>query len=325
MARIFTITEYGQLRQATRRAVILNNQILFTRGMRAISWGALFAPLAPITGTITLTCDENGSHAQLFAQAQHDEGQHLARLLFLAPGNALDSRNLPELIEGLVQQVSLQGAHGLAAEANEDHSVVQALRHNGFSIYARQRNWKLTQAVEAAEETGWRPMLERDQFPVEQLYKALVPGQVQQTEVPSSEPMDGYVYSQDGEVVAFAEVKRGPRGVWARPFVHLDAEPFGEAMAGLIAQLRPRAGRPVYVCLRSNQEWLHHALEDLGAKPGPRQVAMVRRTTLPLPVEETRRLAVPNRGAEPSTPIHIPNPQPRFELDWTTYDPTRNN
>jgi hypothetical protein len=144
------------------------------------------------------------------------------------------------------------------------------------------------------------------------LRKALVPGQVQQIEMETTEPPDGYVLRQDGEIVAYAEVRRGPRGIWLLPFVSLDAEPFDTAMADLIAKLRPRPGRPVYVCLRSYQDWLQRSLEDLGAAAGPRQVVMARRTSLPLAAEDARRVPVPARRAEASTPMRVPEPQARY-------------
>jgi hypothetical protein len=73
--------------------------------------------------------------------------------------------------------------------------------------------------------------------------------------------------------------------------------------------LRPRKTRPVYICLRSYQDWLQDALEDMGAQAGPRQVVMARRTSLTLPVEEGRRVLVTNRNAEPwGEPAQHSNP-----------------
>ena len=50
-------------------------------------------------------------------------------------------------------------------------------------------------------------------------------------------------------------------------------------LTGLIAALRPKDRRPVYVCLRSYQAWLASTLEDLSAEVSSTQAVMVRRLT----------------------------------------------
>lgn len=325
MLRAFTVVDYNLLRELSRQIIYLNDQFLLTRGPGASSRGAFLSALSAFTGVHTFTCNPENNHQHVIAQVYHDGSSPLAYCIFLAPSTALESRAMPEILDGLTKEIGQRGAHSLIAEVEEVHPAFKALRQNGFSIYARQRVWKLNKApVLNEDKIGWRPVLERDQFGIHLLRKSLVPGQVQQIEIEHSEPMDGYVLRQDGEIVAYAEVQRGPHGIWVQPFVHLDAEPFERALAELIARLRPRYSRPVYVCLRSYQDWLQSALEDLGAQAGPRQVVMARRTSLLLPVEEARRVAIPNRGVEPTTPMRAPQPQARYENEWITYDQTPN-
>lgn len=310
--RSFTLTDYGLLRRLTKKAVFLNNYFQLTQGLGASLRGALLSPLSAFTGIHTFTSLAQGNSHAVFAQAFHASGSSLAYCLLLAPSTAMDSVALPELLDGLTRQIGVRGAFSLVAEIEEVQPAFKTLRHNGFAIFARQQVWKLTKAPHPSASVGWRPALERDLFGVHLLRKALVPGQVQQIEMETTEPPDGYVLRQDGEIVAYAEVRRGPRGIWLLPFVSLDAEPFDTAMADLIAKLRPRPGRPVYVCLRSYQDWLQRSLEDLGAAAGPRQVVMARRTSLPLAAEDARRVPVPARRAEASTPMRVPEPQARY-------------
>ncbi len=305
--------------------MFLNNRILYTRGTRSISWGALLSPLSSLTGLYTFACDRQGNGSPLFAQVQHGEDSPLAHCLFLAPERAIDSWALPELMDEIVSQLGARRVHSLIAEAEESHPVVKSLRQNGFTIYARQQVWKVAKPPDTnSEKSAWRPLLERDRFPANLLYRALVPGQTQQIEMPNTQLMDGYVYRQRGEIVAYAEVARGSHGIWVQPFVNLDAEPFEKPLADLVARLHPRSSRPVYICLRSYQDWLQGALEDLDADVGPQQVVMARRTTLPLPVAEAHRAAVPSRGAEPSTSMHVPQPEARYEPERMNYDQTPN-
>ena len=310
--RSFTLTDYGLLRKLTKKAVFLNDHFQLTQGLGASLRGALLSPLPAFTGIHTFTSRTQGNSHPVFAQAYHPSGSPLAYCLLLAPSAALDSPVLARLLDGLTKEIGARGAFSLVAEVEEVDPAFKALRKNGFTIFARQQVWKLTKAPLARASVGWRPALERDFFGVHLLRKALVPGQVQQIEMETAEPLDGYVLRQDGEIVAYAEVRRGPRGIWLQPFVNLDAEPFEAAMGDLIAKLRPRPGRPVYVCLRSYQDWLQRSLEDLGASAGPRQVVMARRTSLPLAAEDARRVPVPARRAEASTPMRVPEPQARY-------------
>ncbi|MCL5429462.1 MAG: hypothetical protein M1347_06665 [Chloroflexi bacterium] len=290
--------------------------------MRAV----LLSPLSALAGIFTYVHRSPGvSHngQAIIAQVAHLPGSSLAHCRFLAPDNGLNSRSMPDLLDGLLKQVGSRGAHSLVAEVDEDSPGFSVLRQNGFSIYARQQIWKIDNVPNVAEQTSlWQPTLRRDELAIQLLRNGLVPGQVQQVEAAQEKP-DGYVLYNKEQLLAYAEVKRGPRGVWLQPFVSLDADPFDEALADLLKRLRPRKGRPVYVCLRSYQDWLQSSLEKLGAEPGPRQAVMAKRTTLPLKAEETRRIPVANRSAEPTTPIHAPLPKAR-EPEWIRYDQTPN-
>jgi hypothetical protein len=281
--------------------------------------------LSVFTGTHTYV-SRFSSNQQLVFQYNHVAGSPVAHCIFLTPASALESPAFAEMQDGVIKQLGEAGAHCLIAEVEEVHPAFQALRNCGFSIYARQRMWKITSAPEAEDEgkRRWRHALERDDFAIHLLRKNLVPGLVQQIENENT-TAEGYVLRHEGEILAYAEVQRGARGIWVEPFVHLDTQPFDEALRELVARLRPRKTRPVYICLRSYQDWLQDALEDMGAQAGPRQVVMARRTSLTLPVEEGRRALVTNRNAEPSTPIHAHNIRVRYETEWMNYDQTTNH
>lgn len=284
--------------------------------------GALFSPLSALSGIFTYVHHSAGDGQAITGQVSHRMGSPVAHCRFLSPEKALPSRALPDFLDGLLKQVGGRGAHSLVAEVDEDSSAFGALRQNGFNIYARQQIWKIEKIPHTAEQASiWRFTLQRDELAIQLLRNGLVPGQVQQVEV-AQQPA-GYVLVHNGQVQAYAEVKRGPRGIWLQPFVSLDAEPIDQRLAELLARLRPRAGRPVYVCLRSYQDWLRSPIEKLGGEPGPTQAVMSKRTTLPLKTEEVRRLPVANRSAEPTTPIHAPLPRAR-EPEWIRYDQTPN-
>lgn len=303
MGSTFTIAKYAQFRQATRRAVYLNSQALLTRGTRALSLGALFAPLSPLTGLYTYACEKRAAQGELFAQVYHPEGSRSAYCLFLAPAKAINSWTVAELVDGMMADLGQHGVLHLVAEVDETQPLVGLLRKNGFSLYTRQQVWRVTRASAPQGKPAWRPLEDRDQLAADLLHKAIVPGQVLQMELQPARPRQGYAYVRGGELLAFAEVEQGSRGTWVQPFVHPDAEPFSQPLAELLARLQPGRSNPVYVGLRAYQDWLQASLQGLGARPGPPQVVMARRTSLPLPVEDPLlRLAALGRP-DPSTPI----------------------
>lgn len=303
MVSVFTITKYVQFRQATRRAVFLNSQVLHTRGTRSLSLGALFSPLSPLTGIYTYICERSGQSSSLFAQVYHPEGSGAAYCLFLAPARAINASAVAQLLDDIIADLGNQGVHHLVAEVDEQHQVVSLLRKNGFSIYTRQRVWRVTQDPAPRARASWRPMEERDHLAADLLHKAVVPGQVLQMELQPRRGREGFAYYRQGEMLAFAEVEPGSRGLWVQPFVHPDALPFEQPLAELLSHLGPTPRKPVYVVLRAYQDWLQSALQDLGGRPGPRQVVMVRRTSLPLPVEDPLLRLALTRQPDPSAPL----------------------
>lgn len=278
---------------------------------------AWLAPFSALTGVHTVVWQNGGG--QLFGQAQLIAESPLAVLSFLTPHTAVSAASLGDLIEYLLRKLGPLGVQALLAELDEHSAACAALRQAGFSIYAHQRIWKLAAAPQGGYgHTGWRPALERDDLAIRLLRQSLQPGLVQQLEERKAAP-EGYVFGSEGQITAFAEVQRGPRGIWVQPFVHLDAAPFETGLRELISALRPRPSRPVYVSLRSYEDWLEPGLEQLGGQTGPRQVAMARRTVLPLKVEKAQRVA-PAAYVEPTSPIHVP--VRRTEPEWMNYDQT---
>lgn len=325
MLRDFTIADLSSLNSVRQQALFLQNQIVLTQGSGVMLRGAVLSPLASFTGVFTMVCENREGGQALVGQVQHPAGSMLAYCTFLAPHTALNSAAVSELIESLLKKVGARGAQGLLAELDEHNAGFEALRQAGFSIYARQRIWKLDKKSQpSSAESAWRPVFDRDEFAIQLLRGNLLPGQVQQAEAMESSKLDGYVYYRNGQLLAYVEVRRGPRGIWLQPFVHLDAEPFNEIFLDLLNRLHPRSSRPLYVSVRSYQDWLEKTLEELGAQPGPRQVAMARRTVVPLKVEKAQRAVPTAQRIEPTTPIHAPVPTRRHEPEWMTYDQTPN-
>jgi hypothetical protein len=250
--------------------------------------------------------NSHGEDGSLLGQVVHPAGSASARLSFIAPGTALDSGSLPELLELIAAEIGERGAFHLLADVDEQDDAFLHLRKAGFAIYARQRVWQLTGAPTGEPvPTLWRVGSSRDCLRVRALYNDLVPGLVQQVEPAPANRPHGMVYDDEkGDLMAYVETRYGPHGIWVQPFIHPDADQVSARLIDLLQNLPYRRSRPVYLCVRSYQSWLESAIEELGAEAGPRQTLMVKRLALPQKV--IRAFALPAlEGKQPEVTASI--------------------
>ena len=306
MVRSFLLRDLPTLHRFRDQGLFLDCATTLTWGRELVPAGAMLSFLSGATGVFTsLLVDENTSDEVMLGQITHPAASPYARFSFLAPESALESPPFPELQEHLITQIGERGAQNLIAEIDEDTLTFEALRRVGFAIFARQRIWQLTQIPKKDSPSApWRFIIGRDIVPMRSLYRALVPVMVQQIEPPAWNKMRGMVYYMNGELLAYADMRTGPRGIWIQPFLHPDAEDIDEIIAGLLERLPGLSSRSVYICVRSYQSWLELAIQGVGAQEGSRQAVMVKR--LAIPQKETRSVTLPameGRRTEITTPI----------------------
>ena len=303
--RSFDWRDVPTLNRYKQRSVFLHSALVLTRGPLLIS-GALLSSLMPAMGIFTSVSTKNGTSDQvIIGQMIHMPGAPFAQLTFLAPDAALESSAILSLLDHLASQAGERGAFRLVADVDERTHAFGALRRASFAIYTRQRIWRIPEPVAKKDEcNAWRPANERDMISVRSLYSNLVPGLVQQVEPFPAERLHGMVYHDGEDLLAYVELKYGPRGIWAQPFVHPDAEGVALRMIDLLQVIPYRRSRPVYICIRSYQSWLESALEELGAESTPRQAVMVKH--LAIPQKAVRAFSIPaleGGHAEVSAPI----------------------
>jgi hypothetical protein len=276
--RHFDWRDLPSLHRWRQQSIFLDSSLVLTRGAMIMS-GALVSYLAPSTGVFTAISDGNGS--ALIGQIIHISGSPFSHLTFLTPDTALESPNLPALLDFLVSISGERGALRLLADVDEHSAIFEAMRGASFAIYARQRIWQLTgQGIGRTRPQAWRAARRSDEPAIRNLYNNLVPGLVQQVEpFPGRRPSGMVLYEKD-DLLAFVELKYGSRGIWAQPFIHPDAEDVMEQLIDLIHKIPSRRSRPLYICIRSYQSWLEPTLEDIGAEAGPRQAVMVKHLAL---------------------------------------------
>ncbi len=277
MIRPFDWRDVSLVLQLSDQGLCLDSIAKLTRESQPLQ-EALFAYLMPGTGAPTLIWKDN-YHAA-FGQLRHRPGEEVARALFIAPTWSEDNPGWLPLVDRLAVEAGERGGHHLIAEVDEASGEFEALRRAGFAIYARQTIWQLLGETAVADPSvPIRPASSADTISVTMLYHNVVPRLVQQVE-PPPKPGRGYVLEQDGEIVAFLDVRRGPAGIWVEPYLHPEAYDLAEAMLhSALHHLATtnRGGRPVYVCVRRYQDWLQDILRSANFECLGSQAVMVKR------------------------------------------------
>jgi hypothetical protein len=279
--------------------------VAYTRGPQALQT-ALLDVFTPGRATHTLVARPAAPDGPpAVGQIAHDLGASVARLGFIGPSSQIDGPVGLRLLDALSHEAGQRGAHNLIAEVDEDQPVFECLRRAGFAVYARQQIWRWqgTPPAEQEYDVVWRSEVPGDGESISWLVANLVPGLVLQVEAAPGRSRRGLLHWAEGELRAYLDLERGPRGLWAQPYVH----PAVEAIDLLLAAFVRRSAhpdRPVYLCLRSYQGWMTGALDRLGFERIAEQAVMVRR------LAATVRRAVPapipaiNGGrVEPTTPF----------------------
>ena len=251
-------------------ALTLNSTRALTRGNPLGALG-LMAYVNPSRHMYSAVLNENG--VPLVGGIIHTRGEKFARLLYLAPASSLDDGSLPVLLEDLVAHAGGWGALHVTAEVDENSDAFVALRQVGFSVYAWQRMWDVSN-LNGMEKTGDWARSRSVNFPsIQNLHFQIVPPLLQPVE-PISKNIRGFICSEDSG--CFISMVAGLYGIVILPLIHPEATNVGEKFKVLMGHLPDRRNRPVYMLVRSYQTWLEPVLEDLGAQPGGRQAVMVK-------------------------------------------------
>jgi hypothetical protein len=241
----------------------------------------------------------NGGDAALLGGVIHTRGETFAKLLYLAPSSRLDDPELPALLEHLVIQAGEWNAFHVMAEVEESSHIFLALRTAGFSVYAWQRLWDVSQIEKAVptSSSSWRRVQSVDMPAVQSMHYQIVPQLMHPVE-PAPKRVNGYVNSEN--MKSYASVTSGMYGIVLTPLIHPDENNVSEKIASLVANLPDRRGRKIYLCVRSYQTWLEPVLEDLGAQATPRQAVMVKHLARLIQEGQVVRSVPANVNIQPS-------------------------
>lgn len=268
--RPLAILDLPQLYRFREEALGLDTARTLTRGnpLGAARLLAYMNPARHVYGAIA-----NGENESVLGGIIHSRDDSFAKLLYLAPLSNLSHPELPALIENLSSQAGTWGAFHVLAEVDELSDAFVPLRKAGFSVYAWQRMWELSEITESTSKFDWMRVKSVHLPSVQNLYYEIVPALLQPVELQPKTPL-GWM-SNDGPK-CYVSVMYGVRGIVLTPLIHPEASDVSAKLAAFIDNLPDRRNRPVYVCVRSYQAWLEPVLADLGAKATERQAVMVK-------------------------------------------------
>lgn len=251
-------------------AIGLDTARTLTRGnpLGAVGLMAYMNPAKHIYSAIV-----NGSEDSVLGGIIHSRDETFAKLLYLAPASQLGHPDLPSLIDNLAAQAGAWGAFHVIAEVDERSDAFVPLRRAGFSVYAWQRMWDVSQITDSASGVEWTRVRSIHLPSLQNLYHQIVPPLLQPVE---PQPNGGLGWMCNEGVTCYVGVSQGVYGIVLAPLIHPEATDVGAKLASLIANLPDRRNRPVYVCVRSYQAWLEPVLADLGAQGADRQAVMVK-------------------------------------------------
>ncbi len=271
--RSLDLRDLPQLYRLRGDAVGLDSTRTLTRGnpLGAVGLMAYVNPARHIYASIA-----DGNGVSLLGGIIHARGESFAKLLYLAPSSRLDHPGLPALIDHLSSEAGSWGAFHVLAEVDESSHAFDGLRKAGFSVYAWQRMWDISQVPGANSKSGWARVDAIHWNAIQSLYQQIVPPLLHPVE-PIPIHAVGWMY--DTSMKCYVSVTQGIYGIVLTPLIHPEVADVSSKLTSLVSHLPNRRNRPIYLLIRSYQAWLEPALEDLGAHAGERQAVMVKHLT----------------------------------------------
>jgi hypothetical protein len=268
-------------------AVSLDTARRLTRG-NPLSAAGLLAYINPARHIYSAVADGNGTSSLGGITQARDET--FAKLLYLAPSFNLGHPEIPALVENLSAEAGTWGAFHVLAEVDEANEAFTPLRQSGFSVYAWQRVWNVSQIATENSKLRWTQVASVDLPAIQSLYHQIVPPLLHPVEPQPNKPT-GWMCNEG--VKCYVSLTHGVYGIMLTPLIHPEATDVGAKLSALVGRLPDHRNRPVYLCVRSYQAWLEPVLADLGATVAPRQAVMVKHLTWLVKDEQTVRAAQP--------------------------------
>ncbi|GAB5491794.1 MAG: hypothetical protein Phog2KO_20090 [Phototrophicaceae bacterium] len=275
--RTMKIVDLPLIRRLTANGTVLDSERGLTRDARGANSFLLSSLVFP-RGVYTLV--SRSENQQIVGQFRYRPDDLNAHIVYIASSINDDVEDTVwlNILDAMTREAGKHGAHSLIAEVETSSHLFETLRTARFSTYARQIIWRHApidldkDECELTLETD----IESDSISVMSLINNTVPTILQQVATPPSD-MRGLAYRKDGRIEAYIAISEGANGVYLLPFIHPDVmSQAADIIRATVAQIDRCAKVPIYVCVRSYQDWLNSIFEELDFEEWVEQAVMVK-------------------------------------------------
>ncbi len=277
---------------------------LVTRG-EPFNLRNLMHSISPPVEQYVAYCDndpERPCYAQVISRVDETRGQ----LSFLGAAGDVDQTNIACLLEYLIANAGKWGTHYITCDLPENSPHLYGFKKAGFLTWANQTVFRPASAgtQSAKPEHLWRTWNANDMRAMTSLYRGVVPGLFQPIEPLTRKAALGLVlYHPEGELLGYADLDYGPKGVWVQPILAPEAND-PQILSDLLKAIPELYNRPVFLAARSYQPWLASLAAQLPGEIQGSQLLMVRYLVRQLKVAEPQAFALYETGnIERSMPV----------------------
>ena len=238
-------------------------------------------------------CDNDPEHpcyAQVISRVDETQGQ----MTFLGAYEDADQTDIACLLENLIANAGKWGTHYITGDLPTDSPHITGFKKAGFLTWANQTVFRFSPAVadNGSPKFSWRTWNANDMRAMTSLYRGIVPGLFQPIEPLTRKAALGLaLYHAEGELLGYADLDSGPKGVWVQPVLSPEAND-PQILSDLLKAIPDLYNRPVFLAARSYQPWLASLAAQLPAEICGTQFLLVRYLVRQLKVAEPQAFAL---------------------------------
>ena len=234
-----------------------------------------------------------------FLQLRGRRGRPEADIVFIAPSLDSDDDAVSiwyRLLAECAQMIGGRGGQRLFAQVSGGNGVEEVFRQAGFSAYAREDVYRLTDwPVNLTKGNTLRHQRARDGWALLRLYAQFTPRPVQIAEGTLSPEGQGgkmgdwwdqsggsgHILEAENELAGAVRVRRGSAAYWLRFWLHPQAQEQSEKLVrGALSLLWAAPRHPIYCSVRDYESGLRNELEAAGFQYLLTRSLLVKHTTV---------------------------------------------
>lgn len=325
MTQLVSLNDLVSIRQLQSRGIQLDLEraVLWphTPMQAAIEHHVPFSNIAAYTHVLYPN-NSPRSRALGFLQARPRRGRPEADIAFISPSLSASEDAVAiwyRLLAECTQEIGSRGGQRLFAQLAGNNGAEEVFRQAGFSTYAREDIFRLTNWVpNTYDKKILRRQRTRDGWTLLRLYAQLTPRPIQIAEgMLSAEGQGGkmgdwwdqssgagFILEIDGELAGAVRVRRGRAAYWLRFWLHPQAiDHSHDLVNGALSLLWAAPRRPIYCGVRDYESGLCDELYQAGFEYLQTRSLLVKHTTVRVKESLLKFIPTLEKRAEPATSI----------------------